>query len=130
MFFDAIWIQRFTGAPRAIVGGNCVRPLSMQGSLPIFWSRPDAISFPQLRNREASPRHDRRAGRSAARTRSTSCRSRYRSTKVGGTGYPGEPHARDIALRRRAEQAVVLAAEMRRALIPHSHGGAARAHVL
>ena len=42
----------------------------------------------------------------------------------------GEPHARDIALRRRAEQAAVLAAELRGAFIPYTHCGATRIEVL
>ena len=37
-----------------------------------------------------------------------------------------ESHARDIALRRRAEQATVLATELRWALVPHTAAGAAR----
>ena len=41
-----------------------------------------------------------------------------------------QPHARDIALRRRSKQAAVLAAELRGAFIAHPHGRAARVEVL
>jgi hypothetical protein len=48
-------------------------------------------------------------------TGSTSRGPRDRSTWVGGPSNGSEPHTRDIALRRRAEQATVLATEFRRA---------------
>ena len=41
-----------------------------------------------------------------------------------------QTHARDIALRRRAEQATVLPTELRGALVPHAPAGAARVQVL
>src|SRR6185295_14447307 len=55
---------------------------------------------------------------------------RERLTWTGGASDRGEPHARDIALRRRAEQATVLATELRWALVPHTAAGAARVEVL
>jgi hypothetical protein len=51
------------------------------------------------------------------------------STWIGGAGNRVEPHARVIPLRRRAEQAPVLATELRRAFVPHTPGGAARVQV-
>ena len=54
----------------------------------------------------------------------------YCSSRAGRSGNGSEPHARDIALRRRAEQAAVLAAELRGAFIPHTPAGAARVEVL
>ena len=50
-------------------------------------------------------------------------------TWTGGASDRGEPHARDIALGRRAKQATVLATELRRAFVPHSPAGAARVEV-
>jgi hypothetical protein len=51
-------------------------------------------------------------------------------TWTGGDSDRREPHARDIALRQRAEQATVLATELRRAFVSHSPAGAARVEAL
>jgi hypothetical protein len=63
-------------------------------------------------------------------TGSTGRGPRDRSTWVGGASNVSESHARDIALRRRAEQATVLATELRRAFVPHTPARAARVEVL
>jgi hypothetical protein len=124
---------RINGLPVALNDylRNCVRPPNVPRSLTAFFqSGTGAIFSPQPRNRAASPRHERRSGRSTARDRSTSCGSRNRSTKVRRTGNGSEPHARDIALRRRTEQAAVLAAELRSTFIPNTPCGATRVEVL
>jgi hypothetical protein len=58
-----------------------------------------------------------------------SCGPRHRSASTRG-GNGSQPHARDIALRRCAKQAAVLAAELRGAFIPHTAAGAARIEIL
>ena len=55
---------------------------------------------------------------------------RGRSAKVDGASNRRLPHARDIALGRRSEQATVLATELRRAFVPHTPAGTARVEVL
>ena len=63
-------------------------------------------------------------------TDSTSRGPRDRSTWVSRVSNGSKPHARDIALRRRAEEATVLATELRRAFIAHTPAGTARVEVL
>ena len=74
-------------------------------------------------------RPERRSDRLAASTASTSRGPRERLTWIGGASDRSEPHARDIALRWRAEEATVLATELRRAFIAHTPAGTARVEV-
>jgi len=52
-----------------------------------------------------------------------------RSTRLGGASNRSESHARDVPLRRRAEEATVFATELRRALVAHTSAGTARVEV-
>src|SRR3954453_442796 len=85
---------------------------------------------PQDRRRVSSPGRERRLGRPAAWRLYVSGGPRWRSASAPGADNGDEPHARDIALRRRAEQATVLATELRRAFVPHTPSGASRVEVL
>src|SRR5689334_7557969 len=80
--------------------------------------------------RVSSSGPERRSRRLTPWSPFTSGGRRERLTWTGGASDRREPHARDIALRRRAEQATVLPTALRRALVPYAPAGAARVEVL